>query len=64
MMQENFRSGFLSEFFEAEGKKLALRKQSLKLLNSQNSDEKSETYGNVLYSFCLYRGRLRDFRVK
>ena len=52
MMQDNFRSGFLSEFFEAEDKKLTLRRQSLKLLNHRNSDEKSETYGNVLYSFC------------
>ena len=64
MMQENIRSGFLIEFFEAEDKKLALRKKSLKLLDSKDCDEKSETYGNVLYSFCLYRRRLRDFRVK
>ena len=23
-----------------------------------------ETYGNALYEFCLWRGRLRDFHVK
>ena len=72
MMEANINTGFLRDFFQEEDKKLSLRRQSLlqmknHQLQKQQDQEATvavETYGNALFSFCLYRRRLRDFHVK
>ena len=73
IMSHNIAEGFLSDLFHQENLKLEMRKRNY--INIQQGQEvpqankndldgpihSMETYGNVLYDFCFFRTKLKDF---